>query len=117
MKNEIDNKGLEKSVPHTVVEIIEYVSKSVVTKTILKKITGSITVSSFAAGEEQNGRVSPFEIYVQILDGSADVKIDNRKYHLGQGEGMLIPAHVKHDFSAGEQFKMISTIIKSGYED
>ena len=107
---------LEKSKVHIIVEIIEYVPNAVVSKTIIKKTTGNITVSSFAIGEELAEKSSPFDTYVQIIDGSAEVIINEKKYKLGLGEGIVIPAHAQHCFNANEQFKMISTVIKSGYE-
>jgi quercetin dioxygenase-like cupin family protein len=107
---------LEKSKVHIVVEIIEYVPNSVVSKTIIKKTTGNITVSSFAVGEELAEKTSPFDNYIQIIDGSAEVIINEKKYKLRLGEGIIIPAHAPHCFNANEQFKMISTVIKSGYE-
>ena len=107
---------LEKSEVHIVVEIIEYVPHAVLSKTILKKSTGNITVSSFALGEELAEKTSPFDNYIQIIDGSAEVIIDEKKHKLELGMGIIIPAHAPHCFNANEQFKMISTIIKSGYE-
>ena len=108
---------ITKSKIHIIVEIIEYVPNAVVSKTIIKKTTGNITVSSFDAGEELAEKTSPFDNYIQIIDGTAEVVIDNKNYKLGLGEGIIIPAHATHCFNANEQFKMISTVIKSGYED
>ena len=108
---------LEKSTSHIVVEIIEYMPNAVVTKTIIKKTTGNITVSSLDAGEELAEKISPFDIYIQIIDGTAELIMNAKKYSLKLGDGIIIPAHVKHKFNANEQFKMIATIIKSGYDD
>jgi len=108
---------LEKSKIHIIVEIIEYVPNAVVSKTIIKKTTGNVTASSFDAGEELAEKTSPFDNYVQIIDGTAEVVIDEKNYKLRLGEGIIIPAHSAHRFNANEQFKMISTVIKSGYED
>ncbi len=108
---------LEKSKVHIVVEIIEYMPNAVVSKTIIKKTTGNVTVSSFDAGEELAEKTSPFDNYIQIIDGAAEVTIDDKKYKLKLGEAIIIPAHAKHHFNADVQFKMISTVIKSGYED
>jgi quercetin dioxygenase-like cupin family protein len=58
----------------------------------------------------------PFDNYIQIIDGSAEVIISDKVYKLRLGEGIVIPAHAVHRFNANEQFKMISTVIKSGYE-
>ena len=108
---------LEKSKAHIIVAIIEYVPNAVVSKTILKKTTGNVTVSSLDAGEELGQKISPFDTYIQIIDGAAELTINDKKYKLALGEGIIIPAHATHNFNANEQFKMISTIIKSGYEE
>ena len=108
---------IEKSKVHIIVEIIEYVPNAVISKTIIKKTTGNITVTSFDEGEELAEKTSPFDNYIQIIDGTAEVIISEKKYKLRLGEGIVIPAHVSHCFNAKEQFKMISTIIKSGYEE
>ncbi|NNV57553.1 cupin domain-containing protein [Limnovirga soli] len=117
MKNEKGQAELEKSKTHIIVEIIEYVPNAVVSKTIIKKTTGNITISSFDEGEELAEKTSPFDNYIQIIDGTADVIINNKTYKLKLGEGIIIPAHASHCFNANKQFKMISTVIKSGYED
>ncbi|MFN6075682.1 MAG: cupin domain-containing protein [Fluviicola sp.] len=111
------NLELEKGKAHIIVEIIEYLPNSIVSKTIIKKITGNITATSLDTGEEMGERSSPFDIYIQIIDGSATVSINDKKITLKLGEGMIIPAHSKHSFNAKEQFKMLTTVIKSGYEE
>ena len=113
----MDTSELEKSKSHIIVEIIQYIPNAVVSKTIIKKTTGNITASSFDAGEELTEKISPYDNYIQIIDGVAEVIIKNKIYKLGLGEGIIIPAHAQHSFNANQQFKMISTIIKSGYED
>ena len=115
--NQIDNIELEKSKPHIIVEILEYVPSSILIKTIIKKTTGNITVTAVDAGEELAEKTSPFDMFIQIIDGAAQVEIRDKKYKLGLGEGIVIPAHSPHCFNATEQFKMISTTIKSGYEE
>ncbi|TDE17306.1 cupin domain-containing protein [Dyadobacter psychrotolerans] len=107
---------MEKEMAHFIVEIIEYMPHAVVSRTIIKKTTGNITVSSFAAGEELAQKYSAFDTYIQIIDGKADITIDGKIHKLKLGEGIIIPAHQSNSFSAEEQFKMISTVIKSGYE-
>ena len=107
---------VEKSKVHIIVEIIEYAPNAVVSKTIIKKTTGNVTVSSFASGEELAEKTSPFDTYIQIIDGTAELIINEKTYTLKLGEGIVIPAHAPHCFNANEQFKMISTVIKSGYE-
>jgi quercetin dioxygenase-like cupin family protein len=108
---------VEKEESHIIVEIIQYIPNAVLSKTILKKLTGNITVSSFDAGEELAEKISPFDNYIQIIDGTAEIIINEKRHKLTLGQGIIIPAHAKHCFNANVQFKMISTIIKSGYED
>jgi quercetin dioxygenase-like cupin family protein len=117
MENDTVNKELKKSTPHIIGEIVEYIPDAVVTKTIIKKTTGNVTVSSLAAGEELAEKSSPFDTFIQIIDGTAELTINKKVYQLRLGEGIVIPAHAKHHFSADVQFKMISKVIKSGYEN
>jgi len=107
---------VEKGKAHIIIEIIEYMPNAVVSRTIIKKTTGNITATSMDVGEELGEKISPFDIYVQIIDGAAEVTVDDKMIMLNLGSGIIIPAHSKHSFAASEQFKMITTVIKSGYE-
>ncbi|MEO6070984.1 MAG: cupin domain-containing protein [Chitinophagaceae bacterium] len=117
MVKQVDSSELEKSKAHIIVEIIEYVPNSVLSRTIVRKTTGNVTISSFDAGEELAEKSSPFDMFIQIIDGKAEVVIDNKPFKLGLGEGIVIPAHSTHCFNATQQFKMIATVIKSGYDE
>jgi quercetin dioxygenase-like cupin family protein len=111
-----DNTELEKSKSHIIVEIIEYVSNSVVIKTIIKKSTGNISVMSFDSGEGLTERTSPFDTFAQIIEGKAEIVIDKISHVLESGQGIIIPAHSPNFIKPNGRFKMILTIIKSGYE-
>ncbi len=113
----MDEQELEKSKAVIIVEIIEYVPNSVVIKTIIKKPTGNITAVSFDTGEKLEEKTSPFEKFIQIIDGKAEIIIEGDSRLLDTGEAIIIPAHVRNSFKANNQFKMISTVIKSGYVD
>ena len=115
--NHTPSAEIEKAKVHIIVEIIEYVPNSVVSKTIIKKSTGNINVTSFDSGEELAEKTLPFDTYIQIIDGVAEIIISEKKFQLKLGDGIIIPAHAPHCINANEQFKMISTVIKSGYED
>lgn len=112
----MQNSELEKSMPHFLIEIIEYVPNSVVTKTIIQKTTGNVSVVAIDTGEALTEKISPFDTFIQIIEGNAEVIIDNELSMLKTGEGIIIPAHTPNNVKAKERFKMISTIIKSGYE-
>ena len=107
---------MERSVALIIVEIIEYIPNSVVSKTIIKKSTGNISVMSFDTGEGLTEKTSPFDTFAQIIDGKAEIVIDGKSNMLQSGEGIVIPAHRPNIIKANERFKMILTIIKSGYE-
>ena len=112
----MENTELEKSKAHIIVEIIEYVPNAVSFKTILKKTTGNISAISFDSGEGLTKKTSPFDTFVQVIDGSAEIVIDGQLHLLKTGEGIIIPAHRSHLIKPNGRFKLISTVIKSGYE-
>lgn len=117
MNKHTNTAELGKGTPYILVEIVEYVPNSILVKTILRKTTGNVTASSLDAGEALTQKTIPFDMFVQIIDGSAEVVINEKSYKLQLGEAIIVPAHSTHCFHANEQFKMISTIIKSGYDD
>jgi quercetin dioxygenase-like cupin family protein len=105
-----------KSQSHIVIELIEYIPNSILSRTIMKKTTGNVTAYSLDSGEGLTEKTSPFDTFVQIVDGQAEIIIDCTSNKLRTGEGIVIPAHRPHAIKANERFKMILTIIKSGYE-
>lgn len=105
----------EKAKAFIIVEIIEYVPDSVVIKTIIKKTTGNISAVSFDSGEKLEEKTSPFDTFIQIIDGRAEIFIDDQSNLLETGQSIIIPAHSRNSFKANNRFKMISTVIKSGY--
>jgi quercetin dioxygenase-like cupin family protein len=107
---------IEKSKAHIIVQVIDYVPDSVVSKTILRKITGDISIVAIDSGVELAEKISPFDTFVQIVDGEAELMIEGKSNKLEKGQGIIIPAHASSSVNAKEQFKMILTIIKSGYE-
>jgi quercetin dioxygenase-like cupin family protein len=107
---------LDKASAHIIVEIIEYVPNSVVIKTIIKKSTGNISIMSFDSGEGLTEKTSPFDTFAQIIEGKAEIVIDNISNHLDTGMGIIIPAHAPNYINPNGRFKMILTVIKSGYE-
>jgi quercetin dioxygenase-like cupin family protein len=108
---------LEKSKPHILIKIIAYVPNSAVGKTILRKTTGKISIMAIDTGESLPEKISPFDTFLQIIEGSAEVVIDHKSNLLHTGDSIIVPAHSSSLMKANERFKMISTIIKSGYEE
>jgi len=114
--NIMEGSKFQKAKSFIIVEIIEYVPNSVVIKTIIKKTTGNVTAISFDSGEALSGKISPFDTFIQIIDGSAEIVIDDQSNLLQTGQSIIIPAHTRNTIKANVRFKMISTTIKSGYE-
>jgi quercetin dioxygenase-like cupin family protein len=106
-----------KSKTHIIIEIVEYIPNSIVSRTVIKKSTGNVTAYSFDGGEGLTEKISPFDTFAQIIDGKAEIIIDGHSNTLSIGEGIVIPAHKPNTIIANERFKMILTIIKSGYEE
>jgi quercetin dioxygenase-like cupin family protein len=113
----MNNNGLEKSKHLNIKKIINYAPHSILSKTIIKKITGKITVTSYDAGESSTERISRFDNFIQIIDGKAEIVINGLTQMLNKGDSIIIPANSANTINAVGRFKMISTIIKSGYED
>jgi quercetin dioxygenase-like cupin family protein len=107
---------MEKSKAQIIVEIIEYVPNSVVSKTIIKKSTGTVSVVAIDTGEGLREKTSPFDTFTQIIEGKAEIVIDGKSNTLETGQSIIIPAHTSNIVKANERFKMIMTIIKSDDE-
>lgn len=113
----MENSELKKSKPFTIAKTLEYMPHSVVMKTITRKTTGNIITFSFDSGEMLTEKISPFDTFIQIIDGKAEIFIDDESHSLDTGESIIIPAHSRNIIKANVRFKMLSTTIKSGYED
>ncbi len=111
-----DTQEYQKSKVFIIVEIIEYIPNSVLIKTIIKKTTGNVTAVSFDAGEILTEKISPFDTFIQVIEGKAEIIISDTSNILETGQAIIIPAHSRHSIKANKRFKMLSTIIKSGYE-
>jgi len=107
---------IEKGAAHIMIELVEYEHYAAVSKSIMKKATGSIDAMSFESGEGLNEKTSPFDTFVQIIDGSAIIEIDGKATILKRGNGILIPANKPSHIKPNGRFKLILTVIKSGYE-
>ena len=116
MVQKVDHNEVEKAKTFVLAKIMDYVPNSIVIRTILSKTTGNIKAFSFDSGEIMIERVIPFDTFVHIIEGQAEVVIEGISNLLDTGESIIIPAHAPNVLKANERFKMISMIIKSGYE-
>ena len=106
----------EKSRVIKVLGFTDYVPGFIVSRAILKKITGHINVVSFDSTEKAQETFSPFDSFIQIIEGKTDILINKDSHLLHEGEAIIIPANTVYIMKANKKFKMILTIIKSGYE-
>jgi len=93
--------------------LIEYQEGAVVSKEILRKSTGNITMFAFDKGEGLSEHTAPFDAIVQVIDGKAEITISGEKNILEKGNMIIMPANEPHSLLAIEKFKMILTMIRS----
>ena len=94
-------------------ELIDYQEGSIVSRTLLNKKTGTITLFAFDVGQGLSEHTAPFDALVYLLDGEAEIVISGKSFHLGTGEMVLMPANQPHALKAITKFKMLLTMIKS----
>ena len=94
-------------------DLIDYQDGSVVSREIIKKDTGTVTIFAFDKGEGLSEHTAPFDAMVQIIDGSAEITISGKKNLLGKGEMIIMPANEPHALKALERYKMVLTMIRS----
>ena len=93
---------------------IAYADGAVISKTLLKKETGNITLFSFDKGQGLSEHTSPFDAVVQVVEGEGAFIIDGEMMTAKEGEMIIMPANIPHDVQAAEQpFKMLLTMIRS----
>ena len=109
----MENKGFETSKKYNLKNDIDYANDAVVSKTIIKKQTGTLTLFAFDKDQGLSEHSAPFDAVVQIVDGSAEIFINKEKFVLAEGEIIIMPANIPHAINAKEKFKMLLTMIKS----
>ncbi|MBW1913854.1 MAG: cupin domain-containing protein [Deltaproteobacteria bacterium] len=99
--------------PGSLVDMINYQKDSVVSKTILEKKTGTVTLFAFDQGQGLSEHTAPFDALVQVLDGEVEIKISGEPNHLQQGDMIIMPANKPHALAAIKKFKMLLTMIRA----
>ncbi|NLX91141.1 MAG: cupin domain-containing protein [Firmicutes bacterium] len=110
MENE--KSGLLKQ-PVKLLEFVEYQDGSIVSREIINKKTGTITLFAFDKGQGLSEHTAPFDALVNILEGNAEIIISGKSYHLQAGDVIVMPAGEPHALKATERFKMMLVMIKS----
>lgn len=94
-------------------ELANYQQGAVVSKEILKKDTGTVTVFAFDQGQGLSEHTAPFDALVAILDGTAEIIISGKPHTVREGEMIIMPADEPHALKANERFKMMLVMIRS----
>ncbi len=95
------------------VEMVDYQEGSVVSKTLIKKETGTITLFAFDHGQGLSEHTAPFDALVFVLDGEVEIMISEKPYVLKMGEMIVLPVNEPHSLKAIKKFKMMLTMIRS----
>ena len=93
--------------------LVEFADDSVVSKTLLDKPAGTLTLFAFAAGQGLSEHTSPYDATVHVLEGKARVVIDGEGIEVSAGELIVMPANVAHSLAAQERFKMLLIMIRN----
>jgi len=94
-------------------ELIRYQSGTVVSRTLINKSTGTVTLFAFDQGQGLSEHTAPYDGLVYLLDGRAEIKIAGKRYKLTAGEMIIMPAGEPHALKAVEKFKMLLIMVKS----
>ena len=92
---------------------VQYGDGAVVSRTLIKRPTGTLTLFAFDKGQELSEHTAPFDATVQILDGEAELTIGGKPVHAAQGQTVIMPANIPHAVKAVKRFKMLLTMIRS----
>jgi quercetin dioxygenase-like cupin family protein len=111
-KKRIDSEGLVAGV-NRLVDLVAYQGGSVVSRTIIDKKAGTVTLFSFDEGQGLSEHTAPFDALVYLLDGEAEISISSKPFHLRDGDMIIMPANQPHALKAVKRFKMLLTMIRS----
>ena len=97
----------------TLSELVTYHEGSVVSKTLIDKKVGTVTVFSFGAGQGLSEHTVPYDAFVQVVDGEAEVVINGEAHTVTVGQMIIMPANIPHELKAVKAFKMLLVMIRS----
>ena len=92
--------------------LVEYQAGSVVSREVMKRPTGTVTVFAFDRGQGLSEHTAPFDALVMVLDGTAEIALAGTPHRVQVGEMVIMPANVPHALSAVEKFKMLLVMIR-----
>jgi len=99
--------------PVASVALVEYQRGAVVSREVVKKKTGIVTLFAFDKGQGLSEHTAPFDALVEVLDGEAEISVAGKAHRVGKGELILMPANEPHALKAVKRFKMMLIMIRS----
>ncbi|NIN51977.1 MAG: cupin domain-containing protein [Nitrososphaeria archaeon] len=99
--------------PVRLIDLVDYQEGSVVSRTIIDKKTGTVTLFAFDKDQGLSEHITPFDALVYLLDGEAEIVISGNAHRLKEGEIIIMPANKPHAVKALSRFKMILTMVRS----
>lgn len=96
-----------------VIDLVSYQPDAIVSRIVLKRDAGNVTLFAFDAGQELSEHTAPYDALVQVVEGEAAITVAGRPYRVGTGEMLLMPARQPHALKAVSRFKMLLTMIRS----
>ena len=94
-------------------DMVDYQTGSVVSRTVIDKKTGTLTLFAFDKGQALSEHTAPFDALVYLVDGDAEVTISGKPFRLGQGDMIVMPANAPHALKALSRFQMLLVMIRS----
>jgi quercetin dioxygenase-like cupin family protein len=115
MKPENKKKGTKPKTAEVIrlAGLVGYQEGSVVSREILSKKTGTVTLFAFDKGQGLSEHTAPFDAFVYCLDGEVEISISGNPFRLNEGESIILPAHQPHALKALKQFKMLLIMIRA----
>ena len=107
------SKGFANAQVVKAAELVNYQAGSIVSRELVKKPTGTVTVFAFDEGQGLSEHTAPFDALVQVWEGEAEIMVSGKPHRLQGGEMILLPAGQPHALKAIQRFKMILTMIRS----
>jgi quercetin dioxygenase-like cupin family protein len=94
-------------------DLLQYQDGSIVSRVLLKKKGGTVTMFAFAVGEGLSEHTAPFDALVVVTDGEADIEVAGESFKVRQGETIILPANQPHAVKAATKFKMLLIMIRA----
>jgi len=108
----MENKAFETAKVFQFKQEADYSANGIVSKRVLEKKTGNVSLFAFDKGQSLSEHTAPFDAMVQVVEGKAEIIINKQSFIVNEGEAIIMPANITHAVYAVEQFKMVLTMIK-----